>query len=85
MDDYCVVYLRGRVLYDHCPVARAYVVFVMYALNGSLEGMSDSEIPSAGDLYSNLDVFVSCLMKDHEVHALDNEGDRLLDIFYVSG
>lgn len=86
MDElFTVVYFRGRCIYEHCSLRKSYLVYWMLATSGKFQDIEDYESATASDLYSQLDTFFSCLIKDHEIHVEDSEGNRLLDIFLITG
>lgn len=66
-----VVYVRGRLLYENTTLLGAYEEFVKLGLdNYSVEGVC---------------IFSECLIKDHEYHLTDMEGNRLIDVYAVTG
>lgn len=80
-----VVYVRGRCVYERCPLSKSYLVYWMYVTSGQFQGYEEVEGASASALYSQLGVFFSLMIKDHEIHVVDSEGDQLLDIFLITG
>lgn len=83
---YCVVYYKGTVLYSICTVSDALRIYTYVLRFGSISGWSagsESYIISR-DLPA-VDMFIESLLDKREIHVTQNEGECLLDIYYVSG
>lgn len=83
---YCVVYYKSRMIYSRCTIADAMCMYLSVWCFGNIDGWDkrNESVNLTGDNPA-IDIFIDRLIVDHEIHVTHNEGERLLDIYYVSG